>query len=123
MIAENIRLVRVYEMPEQVAENSFLVDRLWPRGISKIRLVGVPWLKGIAPSEGLRRWIHEDPNRWDEFRLRYLCELEQTEGWKLLVGLLRQEKVVTLLFANKDTVNNHAVILRDFLRQKLNVPV
>ena len=123
MTTENIQLVRVYDMPEPAAENSFLVDRLWPRGISKVRLIGVPWLKSIAPSEGLRRWVHEDPNRWEEFRGRYLAELEQTDGWKPLVELLRQGAVVTLLFANKDTVHNQAVVLRDFLQQKLSVPV
>lgn len=123
MTTENIQLVRVYDMPEPAAENSFLVDRLWPRGISKVRLTGVPWLKSIAPSEGLRRWVHEDPSRWEEFRGRYLTELEQTDGWKPLVELLRQGAVVTLLFANKDTVHNQAVVLRDFLQQKLSVPV
>ncbi|VFS47071.1 Uncharacterized conserved protein [Budvicia aquatica] len=58
-----------------------------------------------------------------EFRGRYLAELEQTDGWKPLVELLQQGAVVTLLFANKDTVHNQAVVLRDFLQQKLSVPV
>ncbi|WP_159567351.1 DUF488 domain-containing protein [Budvicia diplopodorum] len=123
MTTENIQLVRVYDIPVPAAENSFLVDRLWPRGISKIRLTGVPWLKSIAPSADLRRWVHDDPNRWPEFRVLYLAELEASDDWLPLVELLRQGKLVTLLFANKDRIHNQAVVLRDFLQQKLSVHV
>lgn len=123
-MTEKIQLVRVYEMPIPPAENSFLVDRLWPRGISKVKLTGVSWLKNIAPSSDLRRWVHEDFSRWPEFRLRYLAELEEIdEQWKPLVEMLRQGKTVTLMFGNKDPIQNHAVVLREFLLGKLNVPV
>lgn len=123
-MTENIQLIRVYEMPITPAENSFLVDRLWPRGISKIKLAGVSWLKNIAPSSELRHWVHEDLSRWPEFRLRYLAELENNqEEWKPLVEILRQGKTVTLLFGNKDPIQNQAVVLREFLLGKLSVPV
>lgn len=116
----SIQLIRVYDAVVPMAENSFLTDRLWPRGISKERLAGVTWLKDVAPSTDLRKQFHADPTRWDEFRRKYYAELSTGEAWLPLLKLLRQGKNITLMFGSKDVKHNQSVVLRDFLLEKLN---
>lgn len=116
----SIQLIRVYDAAVPMAENSFLTDRLWPRGISKERLAGVIWLKDVAPSTDLRKRFHADPTRWDEFRHDYYAELNTGEAWLPLLKLLRQGKDITLMFGSKDVRHNQGVVLRDFLLEKLN---
>ncbi|MCD1125390.1 DUF488 family protein [Jinshanibacter sp. LJY008] len=118
----HIHLARVYEITSPIAENSFLIDRLWPRGVSKARLPGVIWLKDVAPSTELRQRFHADPTRWDDFCHDYQAELNHGQGWKPLLQLLQQNKSITLLFGSKDTEHNQGVVLRDFLLQQLNAP-
>ncbi|MBK5144211.1 DUF488 family protein [Budviciaceae bacterium BWR-B9] len=118
----NIHLARVYEISPPIAENSFLIDRLWPRGISKARLSGVIWLKDVAPGTELRQRFHADPTRWDDFCRDYLTELNHGQSWIPLLQLLQQNRSITLLFGSKDMEHNQGVVLRDFLLQQLNVP-
>ncbi|HMB53643.1 MAG TPA: DUF488 family protein, partial [Thermoanaerobaculia bacterium] len=92
-----------------------LVDRLWPRGVSKERAQLSLWLKEIAPSDELRKWAHGDDFTFDELRRRYVAELEGSPGpVEELLSLAGQGRV-TLLYALRDEEENHAVVLRDFL--------
>jgi uncharacterized protein YeaO (DUF488 family) len=94
---------------------TYLVDRLWPRGVRKDCLDYDDWLKDVAPSTELRRWFHQDRGEWAEFRERYRAELDaHPEAATPLLAALRGDSVV-LLFDAKDRERNHAIVLRDRL--------
>ena len=94
---------------------TYLVDRLWPRGVRKDALDIDGWLKDVAPSTELRRWFGHDPERWEEFRERYRAELDtRPDSARPLLGALRDGPVV-LLYDAKDTEHNQAIVLRDWL--------
>ncbi|MBU4564705.1 MAG: DUF488 family protein [Desulfarculus sp.] len=111
------RLKRIYDPAESVDGKRYLVDRLWPRGVSKQQASLDGWLKELAPSDELRQWFGHNPARWKEFKRRYRLELKaKTKKAKLLE--LAQEidlDVVTLLYAAKDRERNNAVVLREEL--------
>ncbi len=111
-----IRLKRVYEEPQPDDGFRVLVERLWPRGLTKSEAHLDLWLKEIAPSPELRKWFNHDPARWDEFTRRYTRELENNTT---AVGLLRKEirdhRNVTFLYAARDTEHNSALLLKKFL--------
>ncbi|MBN3853779.1 MULTISPECIES: DUF488 domain-containing protein [unclassified Paraburkholderia] len=122
MSAAKIALQRVYEALPEGREHRFLVDRLWPRGISKERLAGVTWAKEAAPSTALRQWFHanqNDPAHWDEFERRYLAELAANhDAWAPLAEAAHAGPIV-LLYGSHDAEHNHAIVLRDFLLKHL----
>src|SRR6266478_835302 len=106
---------RVYEPPEASDGTRVLVDRIWPRGLTKEQVGVDVWLKDIAPSAGLRTWFGHDPNRWREFHKRYFEELRTNHAAvKHLTDLILAGKV-TLLFGAHDTERNNAVALADYL--------
>ncbi len=107
-------LRRIYETPLASDGKRILVDRLWPRGISKERANLFLWAKEVAPSADLRRWFHKDHARWPEFRLQYLAELDLNRSVSIVERIARND-ITTLVFANADLEHNHAAILRDFL--------
>jgi uncharacterized protein YeaO (DUF488 family) len=110
-----LKLKRVYEEPSREDGFRILVERLWPRGLSKGRASVNLWLKDVAPSPELRKWFGHDPARWEQFRERYWVELRQKED---LVSLLRQkgkDGTVTLVYAARDEQHNSAVALKKFL--------
>jgi uncharacterized protein YeaO (DUF488 family) len=110
-----IRTKRIYESPEPGEEVRFLVERLWPRGIRKVELEGVAWLKDVAPSTDLRRWFAHDPAKWDDFKLRYFAELDaERRAWQPIVAAARREPV-TVLYSAHDTEHNNAVTLQEYL--------
>jgi len=114
----NIRIKRAYEEPDREDGTRILVDRLWPRGLTKEKARVDLWLKDIAPSTELRKWFAHDPAKWAEFRSRYLEELK---GNKEQLSLLRQEAAkgnVTLVYGAKDQQHNEAVILQTLLTAK-----
>lgn len=114
-----IRVKRVYEKPTKIDGTRFLVDRLWPRGISKETLHLDDWLKDVAPSDSLRRRFGHDPKKWQGFRRRYFAELDtKSEAWRPLFEAVRKGDA-TLLYSAKDTERNNAVALRDYLLKKL----
>ncbi len=114
-----IRLKRVYDEPCADDGTRFLVERLWPRGIRKDALAVDAWLRDAAPSTDLRKWFSHDPAKWDEFRKRYLAELEAVpEAWAPIVEAAR-EGAVTLLFSSKDTEHNNAVALKEFMERRM----
>lgn len=122
-----IRIKPIREAPAPGDGFRVLVDRIWPRGISKERAALDLWAKDIAPSTGLRKWFGHDPARWDEFRARYRAELEPRRAE--LRTLLDQSggRPLTLLFAAHDTVHNQAVVLKTVLdeldRQEPSAPL
>lgn len=110
-----LRVKRVYEGKQADDGTRLLVDRLWPRGLSKGEAGIDEWLKDLAPSDELRRWFAHEPEKWPEFRKRYLEELsvpEKTEALKR-IARMAAEGGVTLLYAAKDTERNNARVLAD----------
>lgn len=110
-----LKIKRVYERPDEADGTRVLIDRLWPRGLSKVNARVDLWLKEIAPSTELRKWFGHDPVRWAEFQVRYRAELEQNSE---PVSRLKQEiakGVVTLVYGAKDEAHNDAVVLQEFL--------
>jgi uncharacterized protein YeaO (DUF488 family) len=113
-----IRVRRVYDPGEQGEGARFLVDGLWPRGLSKESLDYQAWLKEVAPSAELRRWFAHDPERWEEFQRRYAAELdEKRESWRPLMEAARRGDV-TLLYAARDRAHNNALALKRYLEQQ-----
>ena len=114
----DIRLKRAYAEPSTSDGPRLLVDRIWPRGVAKENAHIAHWLKGLAPSTELRKWFGHDPEKWPEFRERYLEELtsgDASEDLEAFRKLLEQHDRITLVFAAKDTEHNNAVALRDYI--------
>ncbi len=114
----SIRIKRAYDPPGRDDGFRVLVDRVWPRGISKDALKADEWFKEVAPSTTLRKWFGHDPAKWDGFRKRYFRELDSREE---LVARLRQkakEGDVTLVFAAKDPQHNNAAALKEYLERR-----
>ncbi len=110
-----IKLKRIYDDVSKDDGVRILVDRLWPRGISKERAKVDEWMRDIAPSNELRKWVHEDFSRWAEFKLKYFDDLrEHTEAVESIRKMAKR-KTVTLLFAAKNVEQNNAVALLEYL--------
>ena len=110
-----IRLKRVYETPAADDGLRILVERLWPRGLSKERAAVDLWIKDVAPSPELRKWFNHDPARWGEFQKRYRAELRQNKD---VVDELRQkcrDGVATFVYAARDEQHNGALVLKSYL--------
>jgi uncharacterized protein YeaO (DUF488 family) len=112
-----IRIRRIYGPPAADDGRRVLVDRLWPRGLSREHAHIDEWLKEIAPSDGLRKWFGHDPVRWVEFRHRYREELKGHGGILERLRTEGKKGTVTLLFAAKDEEHNNAVALKELLDQ------
>lgn len=115
---KHIRVKRIYEEPARGDGYRVLVDRLWPRGLTKSRAALDAWLRDLAPSDELRHWFHARPESWLAFRKRYLKELalpQAAEPLDALYRLARRRKNLTLLFASKNERHNNAVVLKDLL--------
>jgi uncharacterized protein YeaO (DUF488 family) len=112
-----IRLKRVYEPPTEDDGTRILVERLWPRGVSKAKAAIDLWLKEVAPSAELRKWYGHDPARWEEFRRRYRAELD--DKGEVLSDLKRRlvEGPVTFVYAAKDESHNSALVLKEYLER------
>jgi len=109
---------RVYEVAARSDGARVLVDRLWPRGLTKARAGVDEWLRELAPSDGLRHWYHARPEQWASFRKKYLKELSQPEAEEALhrlYELAHKKRRLTLLFASKDEERNNATVLKELL--------
>lgn len=114
-----IRLKRVYDPVDGGDGTRLLVERLWPRGIKKDALRIERWVKDVAPSTELRKWFGHDPEKWEEFRRRYIAELRgNPEAWEAIAEAARQG-TVTLVYSSHDAEHNNAVALREFLEAHL----
>ncbi|PKV09542.1 DUF488 domain-containing protein [Bifidobacterium asteroides] len=114
-----VDIKRVYEQAAYEDGIRILVDRLWPRGVSKERAALSGWLKDVAPSPDLRRWWHHDPDRFEDFARRYRTELDDNPALGDLLSIVREHDRTTLVYAAKDPAVNHALILRDYIRHAL----
>lgn len=113
----NIRIKRVYDPPSPADGKRILVDRLWPRGLTKENAKVDLWLKDIAPSSELRTWFNHDPTKWKEFQARYEAELAANQD---AVAALREQMEsgpVTLVYGAKDTEHNQAQALKHYLEK------
>jgi len=111
----NLLIKRIYEPAEKTDGLRILVDRLWPRGISKERAQIDQWMKEVAPSTQLRKQFHQNLQNWPWFEHEYIAELKQREAVKELAGLIQQQATVTLLYASHDEKQNHVLVLQQFL--------
>lgn len=115
-----VQLKRAYEPADSDDGIRVLVDRIWPRGVSKEKLRLDRRESEIAPSNDLRKWFGHDPEKWDEFRKRYLQELDEPSKQEILDDLAREADngTVTLVFAARDTEHNQAVVLKEVLEDR-----
>ena len=111
------RLKRVYDNPAKADGWRVLVDRVWPRGLTKKEARVDDWLREIAPGARLRKWFGHDPARWIEFKRRYAAELEGQRGQVEQLVQQARKRTVTLLFGAKDIAHNNAVALKEFLEK------
>lgn len=113
----NVVVKRVYRKAARIDGTRVLVDRLWPRALTKHEAAVDAWLRNLAPSNELRKWYHSQSEQWEEFRRRYLKELEHPAARTALERLykLAETGKITLLFASKNEDRNNAVVLRDLL--------
>jgi uncharacterized protein YeaO (DUF488 family) len=116
-----IKIERIYNNPVGDNSNSFriLIDRLWPRGLSKDKVKIDLWLKDIAPSTMLRKWFSHDERKWDEFKSRYFKELEENRESVNKILNKATEGSITLLYGAKDEKFNNATALKEYLEQKI----
>jgi uncharacterized protein YeaO (DUF488 family) len=120
-----VSIKRVYEPADRSDGVRILVDRLWPRGLTKEKAAIDEWLRDLAPSNELRRWYHARPSEWEAFRKKYLKELSQPEQQQALhhlYDLAHQKERLTLLFASKNESLNNAVVLKELLEGKRKPP-
>lgn len=116
-----IKLKRAYDPPAKGDGRRILVDRVWPRGVTKAELRLHLWAKDVAPSQQLRKWFGHDPARWKEFKTRYRHELDKNpQGVEMLMAECRKGPV-TLVFGAKDTRHNQAVALKHYLEKHSSV--
>ncbi len=120
-----VTVKRVYEPPSRADGERVLVDRLWPRGLTKERAALDEWLRELSPSDELRRWYHARPSQWQIFRRKYLKELahpEAEDALRRLYVLAHKRKRLTLLFASKNETHNNAVVLKELLEGSRKPP-
>jgi uncharacterized protein YeaO (DUF488 family) len=114
-----LKVKRIYDAAEPSDGNRVLVDRIWPRGMSKHKAKVDLWMKDIAPSDALRKWYGHDPERWPEFQRRYHQELRnEPELTKQIKQLERKYHTITLVFSARDERHNQAVALLTFLKKR-----
>lgn len=112
-----IAIRRIYDPDQPAGAKRYLVDRVWPRGISKDKAALDDWLKDLAPSTELREWFHHEADKWEEFKRRFRQELSNPEAARLADRLRREarERTVLLLYAAREEEHNNAVALKAFL--------
>ncbi|MGV3466227.1 MAG: DUF488 domain-containing protein [Heyndrickxia sp.] len=114
------KVKRIYEPYSDKDGKRILVDRLWPRGISKEKAKLDHWFKNVAPSTELRKWFHHEPEKFQEFTLKYKRELDENHPIELQQLIeLGKEQVVTLLYSAKDEERNQAYVLIEYLQEKM----
>ena len=113
--ASHVLLKRAYVPAEPSDGLRILVDRLWPRGVSKQKAALDEWMKDLAPSTELRQWFGHEPSRWTEFQKRYRAELRQHEAELTQLRTLAKKQVVTLIYGARDQTHNEAVVLQQVL--------
>lgn len=113
-----IQLKRVYEDPSPKDGLRVLVDRLWPRGLTKQRAAVDLWLKDVAPSTELRKWFGHDPAKWKQFQARYRKELREKKDALALLKQKNEEQTITLVYGARDEEHNEALVLKSILERR-----
>jgi uncharacterized protein YeaO (DUF488 family) len=111
----NVRIKRVYDAPEAADGTRILVDRLWPRGLTKQKAQIDIWLKDVAPSSELRTWFGHDPAKWEEFQARYVHELDSQQAAVQQLRTQIKTGPTTFVYGAKDTAHTHALVLKNYL--------
>ena len=116
-----LKVKRAYDEKEATDGKRILIDRLWPRGISKTEAHIDDWLKDLAPSAELRRWFGHDPRKWGEFKKKYVKELSSPDKAKLIEDIIQRAKheTITLVYSARDTEHNDARVLEELIRQNI----
>lgn len=114
----DIKLKRAYERPLAIDGTRILIDRLWPRGVTKEEAAIDHWFRDLAPSHELRRWFGHDVSRWGEFQRRYMAEIENHSGQVDELLQLARKGPVTLVFGARDEEHNDAVVLKHVLFER-----
>src|SRR6202000_1614425 len=112
-----IKIRRVYEESSAEDGKRILVDRLWPRGVSREKADVDEWFKEVAPSDALRKWYDHDPKKFFEFKKRYVAELTAGKAFEELLNYLRSQPKATLLFAAKEAELSNAAVLEEMIRK------
>lgn len=115
----NLRIERIYGSVPKDGEYRVLVDRIWPRGVTKEKVNLDTWAKEVAPSTELRKWFGHIPEKYPEFHKKYLAEIGKNPAVEELIAELKQRKSVVLLYSAKDENHNQAVVLQDYLKKHL----
>jgi uncharacterized protein YeaO (DUF488 family) len=115
----SIQIKRIYDDPDETDGHRILVDRLWPRGLSKEKAKLDGWVKEIAPSNELRRWYGHDPDKWIEFKSRYTAELDANPDSVAAVLRELRPDTVTFLYSSKEQRLNNAVALKEYIESKI----
>ncbi len=110
-----IKLKRIYDEPHESDGFRILVDRLWPRGLSKDKAKVDIWMKDIAPGDSLRKWFSHDTGKWAQFKARYFEEMKDKRELVNLIKEKEKKGIVTLLFGAKDEIHNNAVALKEYI--------
>lgn len=113
-----MQIARIYQSLDNPSGYRILVDRIWPRGISKQKAHLDIWFRDIAPSTELRKWFGHIPDRYDEFHAKYFNELDKNPKTKELLELVKQHPDAILLYSAKDQKHNQAVVLKDYINQR-----
>lgn len=113
-----IKIKRVYEAPSKKDGYRILADRLWPRGLTNAKTHIEGWAKSLAPSVKLRRWFGHDPELWIEFQKQYKAELKKNKTVATFIEEHQNKKIITLVYAAKDSEHTHALILKQYLEQQ-----
>ena len=117
-----VKLKRAYDPVSKTDGTRILVERLWPRGLSKAKVQVDAWIKEVGLSTALRKWFGHDPDKWPQFRRRYFQELDnRPEAWQPILSKARRG-TVTLVYSSHDAEHNNAVALQDYLRAKTGRP-
>lgn len=113
-----LKIKQIYEKPDAKDGFRILVDRIWPRGMKKEEAGIDEWIKDIAPSSELRKWFNHDPEKWKEFKEKYIAELKESAALEEFKDLLKKHTTVTLLYSAKDEEHNQAVVLWEHFKKK-----
>jgi uncharacterized protein YeaO (DUF488 family) len=113
-----VQIKRVYDEPRAADGTRILIDRLWPRGVSKAKAKVDLWLKDIAPSTPLRQWFGHDPGKWEEFKKRYKAELDHSSEAVAQLREYMAKGTVTLVYGAKDQEHNDAVVLQEYVEKR-----
>lgn len=114
----DIRVKRAYEPAGESDGTRVLIDRLWPRGVTKSEAAIDDWFRDLSPSSELRKWFGHDPARWREFHRRYTAELMQHQGRLEELQRLAEEGAVTLVYGARDEAHNNALVVKDLLLRR-----